>query len=244
MRVAITRPKGKEGGTKELASSYGFEVLIVNAIELVPRGKEEVRAAVGKLADYDWVIITSAFGAKVMHRYFGDALRRAKVAAVGEKTRRALEKLGIRVALTPQEFRSEGLVEALREAGAEGKRILVARASAGRELLVMELGKFAEVVEVPIYDSRVPEDRSSILALREALEKGEVKAAIFTSAQTVRNIFSVIGNGKFAALLNRINVVAIAPETKKTLESFGVKRVAMPERYTLEECLKILKEAL
>lgn len=241
MKIAITRPKGKEGATKELASSYGFEALIVNAVELVPRSEDEVKAAVGDIASYDWVVITSAFGARLMHRYFGEALRRAKIAVVGEKTRQALEKLGISVALTPGEFRSEGLVAALREAGAEGKRILVARASAGRELLVRELEKIAEVVEVPLYDSVIPEDKSSIFALREGLEKGEIKAAVFTSAKTVENIFSVVGDN-LAALLNRIAVVAIAPETKKALKSYGVEHVAMPERYTLEECLRLLKE--
>ncbi len=241
MKVAITRPRGKEDATKELASSYGFEALIVNAIELVPRSEDEVKAAVGDIADYDWVVITSAFGARLMHRYFGEALHRAKIAVVGEKTRRTLEKLGISVALTPEEFRSEGLIAALREVGAEGKRILVARASAGREILVRELGKIAEVVEVPLYDSVIPEDKSSIFALRQGLEKGEIKAVVFTSARTVENIFSVLNNN-LAALLNRISVIAIAPETKRALIRHGVEHVAMPERYTLEECLRLLKE--
>ncbi len=240
MKVAITRPKGKDNATAELASSFGFDALIVNAIELVPRDEEEIRAEVGRLADYDWVVITSAFGAEVMHRCFGDELKHAKVAAVGEKTRRALEELGVPVELVPEEFRSEGLVRALRSASPGRARILVARASSGRELLVRELKKFAEVVEVPLYDSVLPEDRSSILEMRRAIERGELNAAVFTSAKTVENVFAVLGED-FAALLNRIRVVAIAPQTKKALEKRGVTGVAMPQRYTLEECLRLLE---
>ncbi|NOZ59033.1 MAG: uroporphyrinogen-III synthase [Euryarchaeota archaeon] len=240
MKVAITRPREKARETAELAASYGFEALIVSALELVPRSEEEVRRATGRLEDYDWVVVTSAYGAELMCRYFGDELRRARIAVVGEKTEAALRRAGIRAALIPREFRSEGLVEALREAGAGG-RVLVARASAGREVLLRELEKFASVREVHLYDHALPRDRSSILALREALLRGEVAAVVFTSARTVENVFEVLGDG-LTELLNRVRVVAIAPGTRSALLKRGVEQVAMPERYTLEACLELLKE--
>ncbi|WP_457555783.1 uroporphyrinogen-III synthase [Candidatus Pyrohabitans sp.] len=240
MRVAITRPKGKETESLELAAAHGFEALIVNALELLPRDERDVRREVGDLGSYRWVVITSAFGAELMHRYFGEELRRARVAAVGAKTEEALLRCGVKVALIPEEFRSEGLVDALRRAGAGG-RILVARASGGRETLVRELEKFATVREVHLYHHALPEDRSSIFALKQALERGELDGVVFTSARTVENIFKVLGD-ELAELLSGVRVVAIAPGTWEALLRRGVRRVAMPERYTLEACLELLKE--
>lgn len=240
MKIAITRPKGKEHTTRELAASYGFEALIVNAVELLPRGGEEVRREVGELGSYDWVVLTSAFGVELMHRYFGEELHKARIAVVGEKTKEALRRVGVEAALTPEEFRSEGLVAAMRSAGAGG-RILVARASTGREVLVRELEKFASVREVHLYDHALPRDRSSILALKEALVRGELGGVVFTSAKTVENVFEVLGE-ELAHLLNRVRTVAIAPATREALLRRGVERVAMPERYTLESCLRLLKE--
>ncbi|NOZ77151.1 MAG: uroporphyrinogen-III synthase, partial [Euryarchaeota archaeon] len=130
--------------------------------------------------------------------------------------------------------------EELKAQGIEGKRILVARASSGREVLVRELRKMADVREVQLYDTAVPGDEGPMRRFLKELREGRIDAVVFTSGQTVRNFFTVLGDD-LAEALNAVKVCAIAPVTKKALEERGVRGVMMPRVYTIEACLDLLE---
>jgi uroporphyrinogen-III synthase len=222
-----------------LVEERGWEAIIVPGVEIVQRPTHEIIAGVGDITDYHWVVITSAAGVDIMADLYGEELKSMKVAVVGSKTGEALEEKGIEVALVPHEFRAENLAGELKKKGIKGKRILVARASSGREVLVRELEKEAQVREVQLYDTVVPRDKRPMKEFYKELEGGRIDAVIFTSGQTVKNFFSVLGDG-LAESLGRVKVCAIAPVTRKTLEKYGVKGVMMPEIYTIEACLDLL----
>jgi uroporphyrinogen III methyltransferase/synthase len=240
MRVAITRPKERSRATRRLVEERGWEAIIVPGVEILQRPTHEITAGVGDIRDYHWVVITSAAGVDIMVDLFGAELKKLKVAVVGSKTGKALEEKGIKVALVPRRFRAENLAEELKEQGIKGKRILIARASSGREVLVRELEKEALVREVQLYDTVVPRDKGPMREFLKELQDGRIDAVIFTSGQTVENFFSVLGEG-LAQALNRVKVCAIAPVTKKALEKRGVKGVMMPETYTIDACLDLLE---
>lgn len=234
MRVAITRPKERAEDTIKLIKRRGWEAVVIPAVEIVPRDKKEILSAVGKVEDYDWLVLTSSTGVELMHKHFGGSLKKVKIAAIGAKTKEVLEKRGIKVDLIPKEYKAENLAEEMIKKGIEGSHILVARAAIGREVLVEELKRHARVTEVALYDTEMPKNVSGVEAL-----KG-VDAVIFTSSQSVRNLHAAFGE-KLKKTIKNAKICAIGPITAGTLKELGIRVDVMPEEYTVEACLEALK---
>jgi len=234
-RVAITRPKERSGDTVRQVEERGWEAVIVPAIEIVPR--EDIPDV--KFADFDWLVLTSASGAAIIYDRFGGGLKDARIAVIGPKTREILEKNGITVDLMPSKYRAEDLAEELLKIGIKGKKILVARASIGREVLVDELKKQASVDEITLYDTIMPDDRGPIRAFEHALKNSKIDAVVFTSSQTVKNLFEMAGDS-LKENLRDVKTCAIGPITARTLLEFGVRPDFVPEEYTVKACLDAL----
>lgn len=240
MKVAITRPKERSESTIREVEERGWEALIVPAIEIVPVDYDTVKSQVGNLADYDWMVLTSAAGADIVYDIFGHELNNIKIGVIGPKTSLALEERGIKVDLIPREYKGENLADEMVEAGISGQKILVARASIGREVLVNELEKVALVKEVTLYDTDMPRDLGALREMELAVAEKKIDAVIFTSSQTVKNIFSR-AEKNLAENLKNVKVCAIGPITKTTLEEFGVRVDIMPEEYTVKASLDALE---
>jgi uroporphyrinogen III methyltransferase/synthase len=80
-------------------------------------------------------------------------MKGVRICTIGPSTSGRLARYGIKVDLTPAEYRAEAIIEALKEKGEiQGKRFLLPRADIARELLADELRRHgAEVVEVAAY---------------------------------------------------------------------------------------------
>ncbi|HEY7706720.1 MAG TPA: uroporphyrinogen-III synthase [Gaiellaceae bacterium] len=126
MRVLLTRPEGRNEELADALRAAGHEVLCVPLIALEPLGDEPI-----ELDGYDWVVVTSAMGARELRRRGrGTPMR---LAAVGRATADALGGAD----LVPETSSQEGLLAELpRPAG----RVLFAGAEGARRLLVDELG--------------------------------------------------------------------------------------------------------
>ncbi len=235
MRVAITRPKERAEDTIKLVEKKGWGAIIVPTVEVVPR-KDSLASV--DLSCYDWLVVTSASGAHIVSEYFGGALKKIKIACIGPKTKEVLEKQSIKVALIPKEYRTEVLAEELIKK-ARGKRILVARASTGREVLIEKLKAAAEVTEISLYDTVMPE-KSVLESFSKSLEKGDIDAIIFTSSQAAKNFFRAIDRRK----IKKLKICAIGPITAQTLAEQGIRVDAVPEEYTVEACLDALEKLL
>jgi len=240
--IAVTRPKERSEETLRLVESRGFAGLIVPSIEIAPR---KLKKSELDLKGFDWLVLTSASGAEIICSLLKDELKNIKIAVIGPKTKEALEKRGIAPSLVAKEYKAEGLAEELKKA-AKNKKIVVARASIGREVLIDELKKAAkEVKEVMLYDTVLPKDKCGMFELKEKLEKSEVNAVIFTSSQAAKNLLDFLGKASIQKI-NKTIVVAIGPITAKTLEEYGVKVNAVPKEYTvnaaIEEIERIQKQ--
>ena len=111
-----------------------------------------------------------------------------RIAAIGPETARAVRALHLHVDVMPEEFRAEGVIEALGEV--KGKRVLLPRAAGAREILPRELEKRgASVDEVIAYRSVLPQRDTG--EMRRALESGEIDMLTFTSSSTVRHFVEI-----------------------------------------------------
>ena len=136
MRILLTRPEGRNEELAGALRAAGHEVECVPLIALEPLGDEPI-----DLDGYDWVLVTSAAGARELRRRGRG--RPGAFAAIGRVTADALGGAD----LVPRVSTQEGLLAELpRPAG----RVLFAGAEAARRLLVEELG--ADFV--PLYRTR------------------------------------------------------------------------------------------
>ena len=131
-RVVVTRPAGRERELLDALRAEGHEVVHVPLVAVEPLGDAPV-----DVAQYDWVVLTSVFGALELRRRMREAPRR--VAAIGRATADAFGGADVIASTATQ----EGLLAAMpREPG----RVLFAAAEGARRVLPDALG--ADVVSL------------------------------------------------------------------------------------------------
>jgi uroporphyrinogen-III synthase len=135
-KVLLTRPEGRNEQLADVLRDAGHEVVCEPLIAIEPLGDAPI-----ELDGYDWLVLTSATGARELRRRAGG--RANRVAAIGRATAEAYGD----VDLIASESTQEGLLAELpRPAG----RVLFAGAEGARRLLIDEL----DADFVPLYRTR------------------------------------------------------------------------------------------
>ena len=138
-RILVVRPAAQGLASAEVLSAAGAEPVLVPLIELLPPsdGGTALKDSVRNLAGYDWLVLTSTNGAARLLEALGPRRlpSRLRVAAIGPATAGALAAAGLAVALLPERYVAEGLLEAFPPPGAAGGRVLLVRAAVARDVL-------------------------------------------------------------------------------------------------------------
>lgn len=255
--IAIMRPRRYEAESIPICEAAGFTVLSAPMIEIVDKKDPyfddfTARVMAGKS---DIVIFTSANGIdhtldKIADREeFIQALNRCRTIAIGPRTRKAAENLGIAISFIPQSYSSEGLVQAV-EQDVKGKVVDIARSSHGAPVLVEGLVKAGALVhETQVYEILRPERNAQQEKLVHALLDGTVDAIAFTSSMMVRNLFELasqmgVRDGITKALNSEnLIVAAIGDPTARTLNTYKIHVHCISAEYTFEALIgEIQKE--
>ena len=120
-RIVVTRPSGQEAALVERLRALGHEVTHVPLVAIEPLGEDPV-----DVRGYDWVVLTSANGARELRRRMRGTPTR--VAAIGQATAEAFGGADLVASTSTQ----EGLLEALPTMPG---RVLFAAAEGARRLL-------------------------------------------------------------------------------------------------------------
>jgi uroporphyrinogen III methyltransferase/synthase len=243
--VVVTRARDQAAELVAKLEALGAEVVEFPTIEIRPA--EDYRAldaALANLAGYDWLIFTSANGV----RFFQERLElrdrdlnsfRGLVCAIGPATRKAVEKLGLKVGLMPEEYVAESLVAAFAGHDLTGKKLLLPRAAVARDLVPTELTKRgARVDVVEAYRTGVPLNIGA--RIREVFFGPRPPDWItFTSSSTVTNFVQTAG----AQTLEGIQVASIGPVTSATARKYGIPVTVEAVRYTIDGLVEAIAEA-
>jgi uroporphyrinogen III methyltransferase/synthase len=248
-RIVVTRSREQADELVFPLQELGAEVLLIPTIEIVPPDSWEFcDAAIERLVEYDWMIFSSTNGV----RFFVDRLREkghqiekiapAKIAAVGERTRSALEEIGIRVNLMPEEFRAEGLVQAFAKIDLREKRILIPKAQESREVLFNELiAMGAQMDAVPVYKNQLPA-QNRISEMTKSLNGHSVDVLTFTSPSTARNFVEMIGRDKVARWIKSgCKIAAIGGVTAEALNELGLPADILPKKFTIPDLAEAIE---
>jgi uroporphyrinogen III methyltransferase / synthase len=242
-RILVTRPREQAGEFVRRLEAMGAEAIEAPMIRIEPPDDfAPLDDAAARAGEYDWIIFSSvnAVDAFLDRLIAGPldlrALRDVRLCGVGPATGERLAKYGLKLDLTPEKFRAEGIVRAMKENGdVRGLNVLVPRADIGREVVADELRKAgANVHEVVAYRTVVvePEREGEPDIYRMLLERG-IDVVTFTSPSAVRNFVHVVGEEPAADLLRTTVVAVIGPVTAEAATQAGIETTVMPATYTV-----------
>ena len=201
LRVIVTRAAEHMEPLAARIEELGHEVVRCPLVELEPIGPDAV-----DLDGYDWVIVTSAYGARELARRRRG--RWPRVAAIGPGAAAALREQAVEPSLVAQVSTQEGLLaEFPRPVG----RVLFAGAERARRLLVDEL----DADFVLLYRTR---------ELRPQPPPGGDLVVLASSSAA----------SAFAALGVEVPAVTIGPETTRSAQAAGVAVVAEADPHDLD----------
>ncbi|MEM4991709.1 MULTISPECIES: uroporphyrinogen-III synthase [Priestia] len=204
--------------------------------------EQEVEDVLLSINSFDWVVFTSQNGISFFFEWLKElnisrsALKRLKVAAVGEKTAKLLEKYDVNVQLVPKEYVAESLLESLKANVLHHERVLLVRGQLARSVLKDGL-KECEVTDLVVYQTI--RNQGSERLVKQHLETG-IDAITFTSSSTVRFfVESVKDIPNWLELINETKVVCIGPITSQTASEYGIKHL-VPNTYTINGMIDML----
>ena len=227
----------------KLIENHGGRAIVAPSMREVPlESNTEALAFARALAagGFDIAIFLTGVGTRALARVvetvypidqFAAALRRIGVVARGPKPVAALKELGVPVTLAvPEPNTWRDLLRALDEKAASlpirGRRVAVQEyGSSNPELLAGLEERGARVTRVPVYQWALPEDTRPLRAAVEAIARGEIDIALFTTSIQVTHLLRIAREMKLEDAvrrgLARIVVGSIGPVTSEELREQG-----------------------
>ncbi|MCW4005317.1 MAG: uroporphyrinogen-III synthase [Candidatus Bathyarchaeota archaeon] len=256
--VATTRPRGQNQQAAQIIQRLGGKPYLVPTIEIKPpTDLAPIREFIMKLerSAVDYTVFMSTNG--VNHLFeaaeklelqtaLQKGLKSTAVVAVGPQTAQELQTRGVQVELIPEKYTSEGILQMLRTRGVQGKLIGIPRTSAAAPTLKETLThEGANVEEVYVYESKLPQDKEANSRFASDLLEGKIDAVVFGSSMSARNLFRLVepevSSEQLRVVLNgKVVVVAIGPVTAEALEDLGVVVDVVPEKHLFEDALLAL----
>lgn len=227
VRVAITRARKSAPEMALQLTALGAQVLDYPTIEIAPPiSFEPLDQAIAQIEQYDWLIFTSANAVESFAQRLAASPRdlrglRAKLCAIGPATRKAIERMHLKVDVVPKEYVAESLVEALAGHDMQGREVLIPRAAIARDTVpdaLRQLGASVTIAEA--YRTIVP-------------PSGTAPAAdwiTFTSSSTVKNFLALNEPGT----IQNYRTASIGPITSETLRMHGVEPTVEAKPHTTE----------
>jgi uroporphyrinogen-III synthase len=227
----------------KLIENYGGRATVAPSMREVPlESNTEARAFARTLAanGFDMVIFLTGVGTRALSRVvetiypaeqFAQALRKVIVVARGPKPVAALKELGVPVTIAvPEPNTWRDLLRALDEkpdvAPLKGRRVAVQEYGASNSELLAGLSeRGAQVTRVPVYQWALPEDTGPLRAAVEAIARGEIDVALFTTSIQVAHLLRIAREmnreQEVRQAFSRMVVGSIGPMTSEELRGEG-----------------------
>ncbi len=217
--VLITRSANQTKDFISQLEDLGAKTISFPLIKNTPINQEELKTRFSS-NDYDWLIFTSTNAAKFFFESVGSKKVNAKIAVVGEKTKRAIEKTGLKVDFIPSQFTAKHLANELPISTEES--ILIPRSDLAKNDIIEILeNRNCTIEALSIYkNSSINYSKTDL----NNLFNQNIDFITFTSGSTVSS-FTQLG-----IELKNEKTVCIGPETAKVAEenSLTVSAIANP----------------
>lgn len=222
--ILVTRPVERAAGLTGLIEAAGGVAHVFPAMRIEPPPDEAAaRQRLAQLREYDLVVFVSPTAVERAFSMAGAWPTGVGAAAVGESTREALERRGVRDVLAPRHGAdSEALLALDPLAVMKGKRVLIVRGVGGRPLLGETLqARGATVDYAECYRRAAPAAPSP--ALLAAWAQGRIDAVTASSASGVVHLFEAFAEQ--AERLRRMPHFVSHARIAEAAARYGVREV-------------------
>lgn len=212
--VLVTRPAHQAAGLIRAIEQAGGRALAFPVIEIVPLPAEPPAVA------WDWLIFVSPNAVACGWPLLATLAGKARIAAVGPGTARALAARGCHPDAVPVNGADSVALLALPALQAvAGQRILIVRGQDGREILAQTLQeRGAKVGNLDVYTRGLPAaDPAPVLA---AWRDGTLQAALLTSGTAIAHLAQLLGR-EAKAVFHGTQLVVAAPRMLKLAQQHG-----------------------
>lgn len=241
--ILVTRPIHQAEALAQPLRELGARVLLQPAIEIAPPDDwSSVDESIDDLDRFDTIIFCSHNGVQY---FLGRLLERGKdvrrlagvqIAAIGKKTAETITQFHLRADIVPDEFRAEMLAEEM-AAEASGKRILIVRASRGKDVLPNALAAAgAKVQQVTAYCHRDVVTTDPEIA--ELAREGKIDWITVTSSATAESLHRMLGDA-----LHQSKLASLSPVTSKMIRKLGYEVAVEATPYTIEALTEAINSA-
>lgn len=228
-RIVVTRTPEQSTTLTEQLRALGATPISMPTIRIEPLADlTALDAALQALAEYDWLVVTSANAVAII----GERLHAAgmtpkdwghlQVAAVGPATTEALHTYGLTPTFVPERFEGEEIARGLQTQVGDlrGLRILLPQAAIARLQLADALTQQGAVVDViPIYQTLpAPLEAAALTQLQQGVD-----AITFTSGSTVRNFMQEMTTHNVpSAIVQGAAIACIGSQTAAAAQDLGL----------------------
>jgi uroporphyrinogen-III synthase len=180
--VLVTRPEQQAMPLCRLLEAQGALTLRLPVIDIRACERRSLSTPLCAIHSFDLIVFVSAnavrFGAALLEQS-----RDLNLAAIGPATARSLNQAGYRVAIQPDEYSTEGLLNHPRLQLLAGRKVLLIQGREGRRLLQQELERRGAVVTgLSVYERVAAQVNPAVMAeLRARLAAGEIQVVTATS---------------------------------------------------------------
>jgi len=237
MKILITREERQGVETAKILEKEGFEPVLFPTIRFEP-----IPFDIKKVYEAEVIIFSSQNGVVMFFEKVKPEILKGKtIIATGEKTKKSLEKTGIKDVILPETYTSKGVGQMLlQNSSFKGKKAVIVRPLEGIDDAKKILNGYMEVQTLPVYKTveNLPPYRDRI---KKMLERGAVEYVLFTSPSTFKG-FKKNFPEDWKRLLEKTKIAVIGTTTQKTIEKEGLKIHVVPEKFTLEGVIHSIKQ--
>lgn len=238
LRVAVTRARTQAPDLVRRLSDLGALAVEAPLIEIADPADNgaALGAALSKIAEFDWLVLTSANAVERCWQRFGanTKLGSTRVAAIGPRTAEALAARGVVVDLVPKTYVAESLSEVFPASPDDGSgSVLLACAKDAREVLANGLSaKGWRVVVVEAYRTLRPVLDEDILQSVAGCD-----VVTFASSSAVTGYLELAGRGRVPPV-----VACIGPITARSAAEAGLTVQIVAREHTAAGLVDALVE--
>lgn len=232
-KIALTRDYESGIKDKKKLESMGFDVKIIPTIKIVEKNLDILDEKF-KDFSYDYLVFTSKNAVKI---FFDNLIEnhdirdigKVKIAAIGEKTKKEIEKYNLKVDIVPRNFVGENLLDEMGKFVKKDDKIFFPHSNLSRKKIIDGLDNIGILDEIEIYDN-IKEEK-----LDQDFDFDEI---IFTSSSCVNNFVEIYGK----ETLNNKKIYSIGQITTKTIENHGLEVYKESEKQSMDSMIEKIGE--
>ena len=249
--LGFTRPSKRIKDSVAQAEAMGFQALGAPSLDILPGEDAEFSKLQESVSGDCIAVFCSVTAVEDCQSRYKDSFRGmfdgTEVVSIGPATTSKLKAAGIEPDTVPEEYSSEGIVEALK-GRVSGKRVVLIRSDSGSDVLSEGLDAAgADVRDIAVYRLKDAGESIALLHLLTMIKQGRLDVMAFTSPMSASMFVSRVeqryGKEKGSEYLHGVKIAAIGGPTSRRLEELGFPPDIVPEKATFADMLEAIRGA-